>query len=78
MHEDYEIRVKGHLDDHWLPFFAGLRLEHLESGETLLCDSLLDQAALHGILERIRDLNLTLISVICCSPSGSYQTPHEE
>jgi hypothetical protein len=69
MPEDYEIRVKGHLDDLWLPYFTGLRLEHLESGETLLYGSLLDQTALHGILERIRDLNLALISVIRCSPS---------
>jgi hypothetical protein len=72
MSEDYEIRVKGHLDDLWLPFFAGLRLEHLESGETLLSGSLLDQAALHGILERIRDLNLMLISVTSGSPSTFY------
>jgi hypothetical protein len=43
----YEIRLKGHLDDLWLPFFAGLRLEHFESGETLLSGSLQDQAALH-------------------------------
>jgi hypothetical protein len=78
MPEDYEIRLKGHLDDLWLPFFADLRLEHLESGETLLSGPLLDQAALHGILERIRDLNLTLISVTRCSPSDSYPTRHEE
>jgi hypothetical protein len=78
MPEDYEIRVKGHLDDLWLPYFTGLRLEHLESGETLLSGALLDQAALHGILERIRDLNLTLISVTHCSHSNTYLTRHEE
>jgi hypothetical protein len=78
MPEDYEIRVKGHLDDLWLPFFAGLTLEHLESGETLLRGSLLDQAALHGILERVRDLNLTLISVARCLLSDSYPTRSEE
>lgn len=77
MPEDYEIRVKGHLDILWLPYFTGLRLEHLDSGETLLSGSLLDQAALHGILDRIRDLNLTLISVIRCSPSESYPSRHK-
>lgn len=78
MPEAYEIRLKGHLDDLWLPFFAGLRLEHLESGETRLSGSLQDQAALHGILERVRDLNLALISVTRCSPPDSLQTPNEE
>jgi hypothetical protein len=78
MPETYEIRLKGHLDDLWLPFFAGLRLEHLESGETLLSGSLQDQAALHGILERVRDLNLTLISVTRCSLSDSCPTQNEE
>jgi hypothetical protein len=78
MPQDYEIRVKGHLDDLWLPYFTGLRLEHLENGETLLSGYLLDQAALHGILERIRDLNLTLISVTLCSHSNTYLPPNEE
>jgi hypothetical protein len=78
MPEEYEIRVKGHLDDLWLPFFAGLRLEHRESGETVLRGPLSDQAALHGVLERIRDLNLVLISVTCCSPSGSSQAIQEK
>ncbi len=63
MPEKYEIRVLGHLDDSWLPSFPGLALTRLDSGETLLSGSLPDQSALHGILERIRDLNLTLISV---------------
>ena len=78
MTEDYEIRVKGHLDDLWLPFFAGMRMARLESGETLLSGSLPDQAALHGILQRIQDLNLTLLSVTRCSPSDSYPTQPED
>ncbi len=63
MQEYYEIKVKGHLDERWSEWFAGVQLTHLEGDETLLAGLLPDQAALHGLLERIRDLNLTLISV---------------
>ena len=63
MPEYYEIKIKGHLDERWLEWFGGLALTHLEGDETLLSGLLLDQSALHGLLERVRDLNLTLISV---------------
>jgi hypothetical protein len=63
--QQYEIKIKGHLDPAWSDWFAGLKLSHLEGNETLLSGSLPDQAALFGLLERIRDLNLTLISVSC-------------
>ena len=63
MSQYYEIKIKGHLDQSWSAWFAGLKLTHLEGEETLLCGSLPDQAALHGLLERVRDLNLTLLSV---------------
>lgn len=68
MPEYYEIKIKGHLDQHWSEWFAGLKLAHLNEDETLLFGMLPDQAALHGLLERVRDLNLTLISVTCGDP----------
>ena len=59
----YKIRIKGQLDPHWSDWFAGMQMTYLEENETLLSGTLSDQAALHGLLERIRDLNLVLISV---------------
>lgn len=74
MPEYYEIKIKGHLDQHWSDSFAGLKLTHLEGDGTLLSGILPDQASLHGLLERIRDLNLTLISVT----SGAPSTPESD
>jgi hypothetical protein len=59
----YEIRIQGELDDYWQDWFGELRLENQENGQALLSGFLPDQAALHGVLVKIRDLNLTLISV---------------
>ena len=72
MPENYEIKIKGHLDPHWSDWFAGLKLTHLEGDETLLSGPLPDQAALHGLLERIRDINLILISVTCSCPPSQH------
>jgi hypothetical protein len=69
MPECYEIKIKGYLDQSWSEWFIELKLTHLEPDVTLLSGTLPDQAALHGLLERIRDLNITLISVICGDPS---------
>ncbi len=69
MPEYYEIKIKGHLDSHWAESLAGLNLTQVEGDGTLLSGLLPDQAALFGLLERIRDLNLILISVTCGDPS---------
>ncbi len=61
--EYYVIRVGNHLDSCWADWFAGLALTCTDDGDTLITGPLADQAALHGVLERIRDLNLTLIGV---------------
>jgi hypothetical protein len=64
----YEIRLEGELGEMWGAWFEGLKLTRLEGDGTLLSGPLPDQAALHGLLERIRDLNLRLISVTCGDP----------
>lgn len=59
----YQIRVRGHLGAQWKEWFEGLEIRPDESGETLLTGPVADQAALHGLLRRIRDTGLTLVSV---------------
>jgi hypothetical protein len=59
----YEIRINCHLGKQWLDWFDGLTVTNLPNGEATLTGELADQAALHGILNRIRDLGLTLIAV---------------
>ena len=72
MPEYWEIKIEGHLDPRWSDWFEGLTLTHLKGDETLLAGNLPDQAALHGLLERIRDLNITLISVTGSGLSSHY------
>ena len=61
--ELYEIRIKGHLADRWSPWFDGLTITLEQSGHTLLTGPVVDQAALHGLLRKVRDCGLPLISV---------------
>ena len=59
----YEIRLKGHLADRWAEWFEGLAITLEEDGNTLLTGPVVDQAALHGVLKKVRDLGLPLVSV---------------
>lgn len=61
--ERYEIRVKGHLDARWADWFDGLTITPIDDGDSLLTGLVGDQAALHGLLGRVRDLGLPLVSV---------------
>jgi hypothetical protein len=63
-HQCYEIRLKGHLDDRWIEWFEGLTIMREDSGDTLLAGPVVDQAALHGLIKKVRDLGLPLVSVI--------------
>ena len=60
----YEIRIKGHLDAQWMTWFDGLTITLQENGETLLSGPVADQSALHGLLRKVRDLGMPLVSVI--------------
>lgn len=66
----YKIRVRGHLDDQWKDWFEGLTIAPEEGGDTLLTGRVEDQAALHGLLRKVRDLGLPLISVVRVEPQG--------
>ncbi len=63
MKSNYRIRVKGKLDPHWSSLFEELAMRPQDDGTTLIVGELPDQAALHGVIARIRDLGLTLISI---------------
>lgn len=63
MNQHYEIHLKGHLDPAWSESLGHLTIVHQENGETLLTGVIVDQAALHGILNRLRDIGIPLISV---------------
>jgi hypothetical protein len=64
----YQIRVKGHLGYQWADWFEGLTITIEDNGDTLLTGPVVDQAALHGLIKKVRDLGMPLISVIRLKP----------
>ena len=75
MTQSYKIRIRGHLDESWADWFDGLEIVHEERGTTLLTGRLPDQAALYGMLNRLRDLGVQLISV---NPIENTPAPGED
>ena len=71
----YEIRFKGHLDDRWTEWFEGLTITLEADGDTLLTGPVVDQAALHGLLKKVRDLGLPLVSVSPVEPGPPTTLP---
>jgi len=65
---NYKIRIKGYLDDRWAAEFEGLTITLDDNGDTLLTGPVIDQAALHGLLKKVRDLGLPLVSVSPVEP----------
>ena len=64
----YAIRIKGHLDDRWAAWFGGLTLTREDNGDTLLTGPVVDQAALHGLLRKVRDVGMPLLAVMRIEP----------
>jgi hypothetical protein len=67
----YEVRIKGHLDDRWAAWFGSLTLTLEETGNTLLTGPVVDQAALYGLLKKVRDLGMPLVSVNRVGPGSA-------
>jgi hypothetical protein len=65
-----EIRIKGQLDEHWSDWFEGLAIAHTHEGDTILSGQIGDQAALHGLLAKLRDLGLAIASVRAAEIEG--------
>jgi hypothetical protein len=66
----YEIRLKGHLDARWAAWFDGLTLTQDNDGTTVIGGPVIDQAALHGLLQKVRDIGLPLVSVTRVDPDS--------
>lgn len=67
----YEIRLTGHLDAHWTAWFDGLTVSREANGTTVISGLIVDQAALHDPIQRVRDLGLPLVSVVRLGPDGA-------
>ena len=69
--QTYAVRIKGHLESRWADWFEGLTVRQEEEGVTLVTGPMLDQAALHGLMRKVRDLGLTLLSITPAAPDGT-------
>jgi hypothetical protein len=76
MPTNYHIRLKGHLDDHWSAWFDNMTISNEANGEAVLCGPLVDQAALYGVLIKIRDLGMPLLAVTTIATGESQQDTH--
>jgi hypothetical protein len=75
----YEIRLQGHLDGRWTAWFEGLSVSNENDGTTVIRGRVVDQSALHGLLQKVRDIGLPLVSVTHVDPGdprGSTVDPH--
>ena len=70
----YQIRIGGHLGREWTDWFEGLTLTALDNGETLLTGPVADQAALYGLLRKVRDVGMPLLAVVCVTSSQAEAT----
>jgi len=70
----YQIRLKGHLGSQWTGWFGGLTITLENNGDTLLTGPVVDQAALHGLLKKVRDLGMPLVSVSPVEPGQADQS----
>jgi hypothetical protein len=74
----YELRVRGHLDQHWSAWFDGFTLTHQDDGTTILHGVVRDQAELHGLLAKVRDMGTALISVTPLAVTGGDDTGSDD
>ena len=74
----YQIRIEGHLGSQWTDWFEGLTITLEEDGDTLLTGPVVDQASLHGLLKKVRDLGLPLISVTPVKSGKPTTLPHRK
>lgn len=72
MSDTYELRVQGHLDDRWSDWLGSLTVRRQDDGTTVLTGPIVDQAGLHGVITRIRDLGLPLLSVQRIGPGSEH------
>ena len=70
----YRITIKGHLDSEWSEWFDGLTITLVDNGETILSGPIVDQTALHGVLIKIRDLGLPLLSLVRIEPTRGKES----